>query len=112
MALPRVGEKLATTVVVWVQDNKELLVQLEEKFKNTGVPQTKGVIVLTGRMPQPRTVIADILESKGWSVKESVTSKTDILLYGKNPGSKLDKARQLNVQTIEYQIDKSIANIL
>jgi DNA ligase (NAD+) len=57
-------------------------------------------IVLTGTMSRPRNEIKEILEKLGARVSGSVSAKTDILIYGENPGSKYDKAIQLGIETI------------
>jgi DNA ligase (NAD+) len=41
------------------------------------------------------------LEERGAEVGSSVTRKTTGLVVGESPGSKLDRARELGVRTIE-----------
>jgi DNA ligase (NAD+) len=46
----------------------------------------------------------------GGKVTNTVSSKTDYLIVGENPGSKLGKARQLGVKTInEDEFEKLIS---
>lgn len=64
-------------------------------------------IVFTGASPFPRVLMKEIASKCGAVVTGSVSSKTDLLVCGENPGSKLDKARELGVeiQPDEWFID-------
>ena len=44
-----------------------------------------------------RDDVKDLIEQHGGSVAGSVSKKTDYVLAGENPGSKLDKAKGLGV---------------
>ncbi len=57
-------------------------------------------VVLTGTMTLPRDTIKARLESAGAKVTGSVSKKTDLLIYGQEAGSKLEKARALGVETL------------
>jgi DNA ligase (NAD+) len=58
-------------------------------------------ICITGTFNQSRTHIKEKLESLGAQVANSISSKTTILLAGENAGSKLDKAKSLNVKIVK-----------
>jgi DNA ligase (NAD+) len=59
-------------------------------------------IVLTGTLEHyEREALKEILEKLGAKVSGSVSSKTDLLIAGESAGSKLDKARELNVNVME-----------
>ncbi len=45
-----------------------------------------------------RDELKDLIQQNGGKVTDSVSNKTDYLLLGEEPGSKLDKARQLGVK--------------
>ncbi|MGP4074135.1 BRCT domain-containing protein [Piscibacillus sp. B03] len=64
-------------------------------------------IVFTGASSFPRLLMKEIALKCGAKVTGSVSSKTDLLVCGEQPGSKLDKARELGieVQTDEWFID-------
>ena len=58
--------------------------------------------VLTGALTRmPRSQTKQMIEAAGGKVTGSVSRKTDFVVAGTSPGSKLDKARQLNVAVID-----------
>ncbi len=61
------------------------------------------VWVITGSFEHfsPRSKAAEEIEKRGGKVTDSVSSKTTHLLAGNSPGSKLDKAKKLNVLIID-----------
>jgi DNA ligase (NAD+) len=64
---------------------------------------TDKKIVITGSFKTKRKEIKEFIENSGGQVTGSVSSNTDILLLGENPGSKYDKAKSLGVKIIEEQ---------
>ncbi|MCB0753811.1 MAG: hypothetical protein KDC52_20235, partial [Ignavibacteriae bacterium] len=53
----------------------------------------------------------NIIEENGGKVTSSISSKTDFVLVGENAGSKLEKAKKLNVKTIdENEFKKMLGN--
>lgn len=64
-------------------------------------------MVFTGASPFPRVLMQEIAKKCGATVVGSVSAKTDILVCGEQPGSKLNKAQELGieVQTDEWFID-------
>lgn len=59
---------------------------------------TEKRIVFTGASPFPRVLMEEIATKCGAKVTGSVTSKTDILICGENPGSKLTKAQDMGIE--------------
>jgi DNA ligase (NAD+) len=43
------------------------------------------------------------LQENGATIASSVSKNTDLLIVGKNPGSKLKKAQSLNIPVIDEQ---------
>ena len=61
---------------------------------------TKEIICITGKFDKSRLEIKEILEKEGAKVVSAITSKTTILLAGKEAGSKLTKAEKLEIKII------------
>jgi DNA ligase (NAD+) len=59
--------------------------------------------VLTGTLSEPRDKLKKQIEANGGRVKSSVSSRTDYLVAGARPGSKLTKAEELGVEVIDEQ---------
>lgn len=57
--------------------------------------------VITGTLSRPRDEFKALIESLGGKVSSSVSKKTNFVLYGEEAGSKLDKARELNINCID-----------
>ena len=74
---------------------------MENKNKN---PFTGCTIVATGKLANfTRTGINDRIISLGATAGSSVTRKTNYLICGEKPGSKLAKARELGVTVLTEQ---------
>lgn len=57
-------------------------------------------VVLTGTLERfERNELKEVLEALGAKVTGSVSRKTDLVIVGQSPGSKLDKARELRIET-------------
>lgn len=102
------GEEMANSYLEFMRVNKDKVLRLMEKL-NLEMPKDiivkdspfKGkTVVLTGAMSEPREKIKEMLESLGAKVTNSVSKKTDFVIYGEDAGSKLEKAHKLNVATL------------
>jgi DNA ligase (NAD+) len=106
-----VGEVVAESVVEFFSRprSKELLGKLrragvrmsEDRERTTGALSGK-TIVLTGTLEGfTRDEVKQRLEALGGKITSSVSGKTDMLIAGAEPGSKLDKARELGVEVLD-----------
>lgn len=69
--------------------------------------------VLTGTLSfTDRDSLSDLLISYGGATSSSVSKKTDVVIVGENPGSKYDKARELNIEIWNEEKIKDIVNNL
>jgi DNA ligase (NAD+) len=70
--------------------------------KAEGLPLAKKTFVLTGALPSmTREEASAKIQSLGGHVSGSVTKKTDYVLAGAEPGSKLEKAKQLGIRVLD-----------
>lgn len=107
MKINGVGEKVATSIEQFfsLEKTKEMVKKLKSYgFKGSGLGQ--GILsgkrfVITGTLSKPREEIKNRLLSLGADVSENVSKKTDYLVVGENPGSKLERARKLGVNVID-----------
>jgi DNA ligase (NAD+) len=110
-----IGPVLAKSISEWFsrRTSKHLL----EKLRSVGVyPDESGnqkvatsqisgkVFVITGTLKSsPRDAISERIKLLGGIVSESVSRKTNFLVVGENPGSKLAKAKQLGVLILDEE---------
>ncbi len=59
------------------------------------------IFVITGELSKPRDEFKALIESKGGRVTGSVSKKTSFVLAGTDPGSKLDKAKELGIPILD-----------
>ena len=65
---------------------------------------TGKTAVVTGTLENfTREEAQEKLRLKGYKVTSSVSSKTYLVVAGKNPGSKIDKARSFGIKVIDEQ---------
>ena len=110
-----IGLTMAQSIHDWFADpgNKELCRRLAEggvRTKTLEQPAAEStdqrfdgkVFVLTGTLPgMTRDDARGLIEAAGGRVTGSVSKKTDYVLAGADPGSKLDKANELGVAVID-----------
>ena len=114
LEIPDVGPVVAQSIFDYFHDevNREMIEKLRTSglnFKYLGVTTTDTssffngkTVVLTGTLSHyGRKEATNILEEKGAKVSGSVSAKTDIVIYGVEAGSKLDKAHALGIMTMD-----------
>jgi DNA ligase (NAD+) len=109
-----IGLTMAQSIHDWFADsgNRELCERLTRAGVKTEMEQQSTnvaaadrfagkVFVLTGTLPSmTRDEARELIEANGGRVTGSVSKKTDYVLAGADPGSKLDKANQLGVAVL------------
>lgn len=108
-----IGPTIATAVVEFFGDVRNLeeirkllaagVIPQMEKAKRVSIEHAFNdkIFVLTGTLQKyTRSEAADLIKERGGKITDSVSKKTDYLVAGDSPGSKLDKARALNVQIL------------
>ncbi|WP_104695554.1 NAD-dependent DNA ligase LigA [Helicobacter salomonis] len=101
--------KSAQSFWEFVQANQELIAHLMQIIQPTApISQDSPnhffkskIIVITGSFAISRQKLTQQLEELGAQVKNHLSSKTDFLLCGANPGSKLEQARIQGIAIIE-----------
>lgn len=108
-----VGPKVGESVVFFFKqpENIELMNKLKEaglnffykKEKKEGeLPLSGQVFVLTGKFSRmTREKATEIIKDLGGSVTSSVSSRTSYVVVGESPGSKLERAKKLEVLILE-----------
>lgn len=111
-AIEGVGEVVASSIVEFYKEprNRDVIDRLlqevtpeaAEKPQATGSPVAGKTVVFTGSLERmTRDEAKARAESLGAKVAGSVSKKTDIVVAGPGAGSKLDKARELGIQTMD-----------
>ena len=105
-----VGEVIAQNIVDFFADeyNKEEIQRLFDcgvEIKETNVNLDNQILsgktfVLTGTLSKPREEFEKIIEDLGGKTSSSVSRNTSFVLAGENAGSKLLKAKELNIKII------------
>jgi DNA ligase (NAD+) len=110
--VPGIGEKMAISIRAQLDDDRmrSLIADLRElglRFHETGPAPSQGplagmTLVLTGSMPEwSREEATQRIMAAGGRVTGSVSKKTDYLVAGESPGSKLEKAERLGVPVLD-----------
>jgi len=112
VSVPGIGEKMAAVIVEQLADPamRELIADLRAlglRLHEDGPPPSEGplagkTLVLTGTLPDlSREQATERVVAAGGRVTGSVSKKTDYLVAGATPGSKLEKAERLGVPVLD-----------
>ncbi len=114
-----IGPKIAKSLFDFFSDehNRKLIDQLKKSGVNmrseirdrSKLPLFGKTFVITGTLSRPRPEIEEDIKSLGGKVSGSVSKNTDYVVAGTDPGSKLEKAKQLGVKVLnEKELEKVI----
>lgn len=115
MQIEEIGPKIAEAIVYYFKRGETA--QLIEKIKRAGVNLSEPVqqqfsagrlsgkvFVFSGGLTNyTRDEAAALIEAKGGRISSSVSQKTDYLILGSEPGSKLAKAKELGLEIIDEE---------
>lgn len=121
LQIHEIGGKIAESIVAFFKEEQNL--ELVDKLKKAGVnTELKAsqeseqqlslegkTFVLTGTLASyTRGEAKAEIERRGGRVTSSVSRKTDYVVAGENPGSKLEKARSLGIKIIDEEEFKNL----
>lgn len=120
-AIGDIGKVMAASITSFFRDqgNRDFLA----KLKKAGVKMTSEKvitsqtllgksIVITGALQKwDRRGIEQLIEQLGGKASSSVSRKTSFVICGENPGSKLDKARELGIPVYTEEEFSQLYNI-
>ena len=86
--------------------NNLLKIGIIPKFSESAVSNgylNGNLYAVTGKFGQvTRVELVKIIEKNGGKFSSNLTQKTDVLIYGENTSSKMDKAKKFNIKMIEF----------
>lgn len=122
--VPDIGPVVASRIQAFFSESHNL--EVIQRLRNSGVhwkdskPATTGAdrplagktFVLTGTLASmSRDEAKDRIQARGGKVTSNVSKKTDFVIFGDNPGSKLKKAQKLAIVTIDQDgLEKLLAD--
>jgi DNA ligase (NAD+) len=112
MSVSAIGPKIADSIIAFFrqEDNLNIIRRLKEagvKLEETAVvqkdlPLSGKEFVVTGRLEAFTRQQAEAkIKELGGVAKDNVTRKTDYVVYGADPGSKLARAKELGIETLD-----------
>lgn len=121
ISIKGLGEESAKAVIEWLSISENLTLfdslvsimtfKAKEEIKESAL--TNKTVVITGSFKElnlSRTEIENKLALLGAKISSSISKRTDYLIAGDNAGSKLDKAKELNISILSEEDLKGIFN--
>jgi len=112
-AVEGIGPEVASSIRFWFRDNHNLWLvkcMLDAGIKFTDLHETRAsplkdkTFVFTGGLPSlTREQAKNIVRDLGGQIASTVGRKTDYVVAGKNPGSKLQKALELGIPILSEE---------
>ena len=110
-AIDQIGDVIAAGIVEYFEDdnNKALIARLKEygidptyqQRSKQGVFSGKKVVLTGSLSAYTRSQAAALIEEQGGEVASSISKAVNLVIAGSEAGSKLDKAKQLNIEIID-----------
>lgn len=111
--LPDVGPKVAQSILKAINDphfktEVKALMQVGinpqvQKLTNREGKFSGKTFLITGTLPIKRSEAETLIETHGGKILSAISAKLNYLIVGEDPGSKLDKAKSLGVQTLTWE---------
>ena len=123
--IPGIGPNIAQAILDWfeIEGNQKVLMGLKEQGVWPEVdrdssqmeqpqPLSGNVFVLTGKLEgYTRREVKELLTTLGGKVTGSVSSNTDYLVLGQDPGSKYSQAQELGISVLtEEELEELLAS--
>ena len=113
-SIPGIGPQIASSIVAFFKDEKNLATlrelakcgvkMSEEKIKHEAGPWEGWRVVFTGELERAsRSEAEAIIKSLGAIPASSVSKNVTMVVVGSNPGSKLAAAQRLGVKIVDEQ---------
>lgn len=122
LTIKDIGDILAQNIYEYFQNNQNLIYKLKMldiNMKYLGVKKkingfiTNKKFVMTGTISfMSRDEIKKIIEEYNGTFSESVSKKTDVVIVGKDPGSKYTKAQELGITIWNEEMFKKVIDNL
>ena len=113
------GEQMALSLTKFTELNQKRIEDFYQilKLKITEKADTNAIFanksfVITGTLSRPRDEFKTLIESLGGKVLSSVSKKTNFVLFGSEAGSKLQKAKELNIVCIDEMQFNELINAI
>ncbi len=116
-----IGETTAAALTAFLEEprNRALIDRLRDAGLNVTEPVQRAerqpfaglTFVITGTLPRfSRKEAKAFIEERGGRVSGSVSGSTDYIVVGDDPGSKLDRARELDVTVLDEQALRELSD--